>query len=179
MELFYAIHRRLGEKRIIAEDLGYMTDSVRALVRESGYPNMRVLEFAFNSKDSENAGDYLPYNYNKNCVVYTGTHDNETLYSWYENLDAADRQMLLDYIRKEDGEIEEICKEVIYLAMSSVANYCIIPIQDYLGYGNMARMNMPSTLGKNWRWRLKDGEIGEELLKEIHRITKLYGRCRK
>lgn len=156
-----------------------MTDSVRALVRESGYPNMRVLEFAFNSQDAENAGDYLPYNYDKNCVVYTGTHDNETLFSWYQNLEEADRKMLLDYIRKEDGEPEEICKEVIYLAMSSVANYCIIPIQDYLGYGNTARINMPSTLGTNWKWRLKEGEISEALLEEIARITCLYGRSRK
>ncbi len=179
MELFHTIHRRLGQKRIIAEDLGFMTDSVRALVRESGYPNMRVLEFAFNSQDAENAGDYLPYNYDKNCVVYTGTHDNETLFSWYQNLEEADRKMLLDYIRKEDGEPEEICKEVIYLAMSSVANYCIIPIQDYLGYGNTARINMPSTLGTNWKWRLKEGEISEALLEEIARITCLYGRSRK
>lgn len=179
MELFHTIHRRLGQKRIIAEDLGFMTDSVRALVRESGYPNMRVLEFAFNSQDAENSGDYLPYNYDKNCVVYTGTHDNETLFSWYQNLEEADRKMLLDYIRKEDGEPEEICKEVIYLAMSSVANYCIIPIQDYLGYGNTARINMPSTLGTNWKWRLKEGEISEALLEEIARITCLYGRSRK
>ena len=179
MDLFNTLRWRLGEKQIIAEDLGFMTDSVRALVRDSGYPNMRVLEFAFDSEDEGNASDYLPYNYNQNCVVYTGTHDNETLLSWYQNLPEEEKKMVLDYIRREDITDREVCREVIYLALASVAKLCIIPMQDYMGLDSKARMNTPSTLGKNWRWKLEEGEITEELLEEIYQMTCRYGRCEK
>lgn len=177
MDLFHAVSARLGKRKIIAEDLGFITDSVRALVRDSGFPNMKVLEFAFDSRDTGNANDYLPHNYSRNCVVYTGTHDNELLCSWYQNISSAERQMVRDYIHNETVPDDLIHKEMIALAMRSVADLCIIPIQDYMGYTNEARINTPSTLGKNWKWRLTGGEITEELIAEILKMTKTYGRC--
>lgn len=179
MDLFRTVHERLGEKQIIAEDLGFMTDSVRQLVKDSGYPNMKVLEFAFEEVEEGQEDDYLPYNYQPNCVVYTGTHDNETLLSWWKGLEKGRRQLVLDYLRKEKLTDEEARREIIYLAMSSVADYCIIPIQDYLGCDNRARINEPSTLGKNWKWRLTEGEITDELLEDIYEMTVRYGRCAK
>ncbi len=176
MDLFRTVNARLGHKNIIAEDLGFITDSVRALVRESGFPNMKVLEFAFDSRDTGNASDYLPHNYDRNCVVYTGTHDNETLSSWFKKISAKERRMVRDYIHNDQVTDKMIYKEMICLAMRSVANLCIIPIQDYFGYTNKARMNTPSTLGKNWKWRLREGELTGELLKEIGKIARTYGR---
>lgn len=176
MDLFNAIEARLGKKRIIAEDLGFMTDTVRQLVKDSGYPNMKVLEFAFDSRDTGSANDYLPHNYERNCVVYTGTHDNETLVSWFKTITEEERQMVRDYIHNDKVAAKWMYKEMVYLAQSSVADMCIIPIQDWLGYDNSARMNQPSTLGNNWKWRLTEGEITDELLEEIFTMTKRYGR---
>lgn len=177
MDLFHAVRARLGQKSIIAEDLGFITDSVRWLVRESGFPNMKVLEFAFDSRDTGSASDYLPHNYDRNCVVYTGTHDNETLCSWFKKITAKERRMVREYIHNDQVTDKMIYKEMICLAMRSVANTCIIPIQDYLGYTNKARMNTPSTLGKNWKWRLREGEITAALIEEIRKLTETYGRC--
>lgn len=176
MELFRAIHASLGKKEIIAEDLGFMTDSVRQLVKDSGYPNMKVLEFAFDARDTGSASDYLTHNYPKNCVVYTGTHDNETLTSWYKNIKPEERQMVKDYLHNQKVTYKNVHKELIALAMRSVANLCIIPIQDYFGYDNKARINQPSTMGANWKWRLKEGEITDKLLEEIKALTAVYGR---
>jgi len=176
MSLFKAVRERLGDKQIIAEDLGFMTDSVRQLVKDSGYPNMKVLEFAFDARDTGSASDYLPHNYTENCVVYTGTHDNETLCSWYKNILPEERKLLRDYLHNTKVADKWIYKDIICLAMRSVANMCIIPVQDYLGYDNRARMNTPSTLGKNWQWRLRKEELTEELLEEILGYAKTYGR---
>ena len=176
MDLFRTIEYHLGQKQIIAEDLGFMTDSVRQLVKDSGYPNMKVLEFAFDCRDTGNASDYLPHNYGTNCVVYTGTHDNETLVSWFKNIKPEERKMVRDYLHNYKIADKWIYKDIIAMAMRSVAQLCIIPMQDYLGYDNKARMNEPSTLGKNWKWRLKEGEFTEELMEEILAMTKLYGR---
>ena len=176
MDLFNTIKNRLGEKQIIAEDLGYMTDTVRELVKDSCYPNMKVLEFAFDSRDLGSASDYLPHNYPNNCVVYTGTHDNETLASWYKTIRPEERQMVKDYLHNQKVTEKTVHTEMIVLAMRSVADTCIIPIQDYFGYDNSARMNHPSTTGSNWKWRLTEGEITEEMLKEIGELTRIYGR---
>ena len=154
-----------------------MTDTVRQLVKDSGYPNMKVLEFAFDSRDTGSANDYLPHNYERNCVVYTGTHDNETLVSWYGTITEEERQMVRDYVYNDKVADKEMYKELVYLAESCVADMCIIPIQDWLGYDNSARMNQPSTLGNNWKWRLTNGEITDELLKEILTMTARYGRA--
>lgn len=167
MDLFRTLERKLGKREVIAEDLGLMTPSVEKLVADSGYPNMKVLEFAF--EPDEDTG-YLPHSYDRNCVVYTGTHDNDTLLSWFGTLTEEQKEFLFEYIDKEVGE-EEINWEIIKLAMMSSANLCVIPLQDYLKLGNEARINKPSTLGCNWKWRLKEGQVTDELLKEIKKLT--------
>lgn len=171
--LFEAAKNRLGELNIIAEDLGYITDSVKKLVADSGFPGMKVLEFAFDSREKS---DYLPYTYEKNSVVYTGTHDNETIAGWYAGLDKSDLKMCTDYMNIDRIPGKEYHWDFIRLAMLSVSDLCVIPIQDYLGLDNRARINHPSTLGTNWRWRLAKGQLSASLLKEIREMTRISGR---
>ena len=171
--LFEAAKNRLGELNIIAEDLGYITDSVKKLVADSGFPGMKVLEFAFDSREKS---DYLPYTYEKNSVVYTGTHDNETIAGWYAGLDKSDLKMCTDYMNIDRIPGKEYHWDFIRLAMLSVSDLCVIPIQDYLGLDNRARINHPSTLGTNWRWRLAKGQLSAPLLKEIREMTRISGR---
>ena len=173
MDIFRAVEEKLGKLRIIAEDLGFLTDSVLQLVADSGFPGMKVLEFAF---DSREPSDYLPHNYTRNCVVYTGTHDNETLAGWYRELNEKDKRLALKYMGYKELEERDAVWAVIRLAQASVADTCIIPIQDYLCLGNEARINQPSTLGGNWIWRLQKEEVSKELIKKIRKMTKLYGR---
>ena len=176
IDLFRKIEQALGWKQVIAEDLGYMTDSVRHLVYESGFPGMKVLEFAFDSRDSGCASDYLPHNYPENCVAYTGTHDNETLVGWYENMNRRNKSFAREYMGCRHTPKKEMHWEFIRLAMASPAKLAVIPVQDYLGLGAEARINEPSTLGKNWKWRLLPGEITGDVLKQCRRMAKLYGR---
>jgi 4-alpha-glucanotransferase len=173
LEFFRTIDEKLGKLDIIAEDLGYITESVRELLRNTGYPGMKVLEFAFDSREDS---DYLPHNYDKNCVVYTGTHDNDTILGWFRSIKAEDRAMALQYINRKPGNNKNIHWDFIRLAQQSVAKLCVIPVQDYLGLASEARINTPSTVGDNWKWRLLEGELEEELLLNIRQITNLYGR---
>jgi 4-alpha-glucanotransferase len=177
IDLFNTIRSRLGEIQIIAEDLGYITDSVRQLVRDTGFPNMKVLEFAFDSRDSSGPAEYLPYNYDKNCVVYTGTHDNETLLGWLNKILPEEVEMIRKYIGKDVRKKEDLVYEMIRMAQSSNANFCIIPIQDYLCLGNESRINTPSTLGENWKWRVAKEQLSDELAEKIKEYTVLYGRA--
>ena len=176
IDLFNRVRQVLGEKEVIAEDLGYVTDSVRKLVYDSGFPGMKVLEFAFDSRDSGCANDYLPHNYPENSVAYTGTHDNETIAGWYAGLDKSDLKMCTDYMNIDRIPGKEYHWDFIRLAMLSVSDLCVIPIQDYLGLDNRARINHPSTLGTNWRWRLAKGQLSASLLKEIREMTRISGR---
>ena len=173
IDLFNRVRQVLGEKEVIAENLGYVTDSVRKLVHDSGFPGMKVLEFAFD--DSENS-DYLPHKYQENCIVYTGTHDNETLVGWYENMNRRNKSFAREYMGCRHTPKKEMHWEFIRLAMASPAKLAVIPVQDYLGLGAEARINEPSTLGKNWKWRLLPGEITGDVLKQCRRMAKLYGR---
>ena len=166
----------LGWKEIIAEDLGYVTDSVRQLVRDSGFPGMKVLEFAFDSRDTGSASDYLPHNYQGHCVAYTGTHDNETINGWFQDITDEERKLARDYMCDYYTPEEELHKSFICLLMRSAANMCIIPMQDYLGLGTEGRMNQPSTVGKNWKWRVTEEQLSEELNDYITKISKRYGR---
>lgn len=170
MDLFEHLEKKLGKKDVIAEDLGLITPTVRKLVKDSGYPNMKVLGFAF---DVDGKSDYLPHNYDKNCVVYTGTHDNETLMQWYDGLTKKELAFVHDYMNNARTPREEIHWDFIRLAMLSTADTCIIPIQDYLALGAEARMNFPSTLGNNWKWRLSKRMLTKKLAKEILHITRL------
>ena len=176
MKLFDALSEALGRTPIIAEDLGYVTDSVRKLVRDSGFPNMKVLEFAFDSRDSTGAMEYLPYVYGRNCVVYTGTHDNETVRGWIDSILPQERQMVCDYLDVRSDDPQEIVEKMVRAAMSSVANKCVIPLQDYLGLDNRARINKPSTNGTNWKWRVKEEALTPELAARIRKLTMIYGR---
>lgn len=172
IELFNIMKERLGEKQVIAEDLGFLTESVLGLVRDTGYPGMKVLQFAFDSREES---DYLPHNYGKNCIVYTGTHDNDTTEHWVKALNEHDLGFAKRYMGITDDE--KVRESLIRLALSSVSDTCVIPIQDYLGLGEEARINTPSTLGDNWKWRLTKGQLTEELAKQIRELTRLYGRC--
>ena len=176
MDLFRRMREVLGEKGVIAEDLGYVTDSVRQLVRDTGFPGMKVLEFACDSRDPGCANDYLPHNYTENCVAYTGTHDNETIRGWFESIREDERRLARAYICDKYTPRQYLHTSFISLIMASRANLCVIPIQDYMGYDNTCRMNKPSTVGINWKWRLKSGELTEDLQKEIRAITRRYGR---
>ncbi len=178
MDLFRTISQQLGEKEIIAEDLGYVTESVRQLVRDSGFPNMKVLEFAFDSRDTGDAADYLPHNYERNCVVYTGTHDNETLTGWLKGLPEEEKDKVRRYLNREEAPDDELCANMVCLALMSVAKLCIIPVQDYLGLDNGARINTPSTSGKNWKWRLKEGQTTPDLAEKMRLLASIYGRKR-
>lgn len=173
---FHTVRSALGEKEIIAEDLGYVTDSVRQLVKDSGFPGMKVLEFAFDSRDSGCASDYLPHNYPENCVAYTGTHDNETIKGWYASITAQERKLARDYLCDSCTPASRLHMSFISLIMRSQARMCIIPLQDYMGLDNDCRINTPSTVGTNWRWRLLPGQMSDPLVKTISSVTLRYGR---
>lgn len=170
-EIFETMKRVLGEKPVIAEDLGFLTPSVLELVRRTGFPGMKILQFAF---DAGSESNYLPHNYEKNCVVYTGTHDNDTTKSWYSQMNDGARAFADRYLNIR--EPEHVTYEFIRAAISSVADIAIIPMQDYLELGTEARMNMPSTLGDNWKWRLKNGACDAALAQKIRDLTRLYAR---
>ncbi len=174
IELFDAMKKVFGEHAaIIAEDLGYVTDSVKQLLADTGYPGMKLIEFAF---DSREGGDYIPYNYTKNCVVYTGTHDNDTLQGWYKAISEEDREYAIEYLNNRETPAEEIHWDFIRLALSTVADTCVISAQDYLGLGSEARINTPSSIGGNWVWRMKKGACTRQLSQKILELSKIYGR---
>lgn len=172
-DIFRTFTKVLGKMDIIAEDLGYLTPSVIKLVKDTGYPGMKVLQFAFDSREES---DYLPHNYTNNCVVYTGTHDNDTIRGWYQVLSKPDKKFAMKYLNNAETPEEEISWDYIRLALSSVAKLCIIPVQDYLCLGNEARINLPSTLGNNWKWRMTERDLNKKTLTRILDLTKLYGR---
>lgn len=172
IELFKAVKEKLGKVKIIAEDLGFITPSVKRLLRQSGYPGMKVLQFAF---DPDANSIYLPQNYKtRNCYVYTGTHDNETLKGWTYLENKKNIRFAMDYLgvkRKKD-----LPWAVIRLAWTSTANTAIAPMQDFLDLGSEARMNIPSTVGNNWRWRALKSDFTPELQQKITKLTTLCGR---
>ena len=169
--LFRAVEAALGPLDIIAEDLGYLTDSVRALLRESGFPGIKVLEFGF---DSREAGNYLPHTYPPHSVAYVGTHDNETALGWLTTANPADRDMAIDYLKltAAEGYHWGLMRGV----WSSAADLAVVQAQDLLGLGCEARMNTPSTVGKNWRWRALPGVFSPALAARLRHETALYGR---
>lgn len=172
MDFWKSVERQLGRLPVIAEDLGFLTDEVRALLAESGFPGMNVLQFAFDSREESN---YLPHNYIKNSVVYTGTHDNDTLLGWTQTAKREDVRFAREYLRA--GKIKNIARNMMLAALSSVSNTCILTMQDLIGLGSQARMNTPSTVGGNWQWRAtKEQLYSNEPFEFLAKYTRLYGR---
>ena len=170
-ELFRTMKEKLGDRRVIAEDLGFLTPSVIRLVKKTGYPGMKILQFAFDSREES---DYLPHNYDHNCVVYTGTHDNDTMLGWYRNTNRSDVRFAKRYLNIHSNK--DVAWEFIRSALASVADTAIIPRQDYLNLGSEARINTPSTLGNNWKWRMEKDACTQELAKRMYDFARLYGR---
>jgi 4-alpha-glucanotransferase len=180
-ELFTAIREALGRLPIIAEDLGVITPDVEALRDDFGFPGMRILQFAFGG-DPQNHD--LPHNYHQNVVVYTGTHDNDTTVGWFESeagtgstRDAAqierEREFCLKYLHSDGREIHW---DFIRTVLASVADTAIVPLQDVLGLGNSARMNLPNSTSGNWAWRYKQGALTADIGPRLKELTRLYGR---
>ena len=172
IKLFKAVKKKLGKLNIIAEDLGFLTPAVLKFRDQTGFPGMKVLQFAFDTREES---DYLPHNYIKNCIVYTGTHDNDTVMGWIEKTgNKKDVNHAKRYLRLTKGEGYHW--GFVRGAWSSPAVLAIAPMQDILGLGNEARMNLPSTLGDNWKWRMEDGVLTDTLASKLKKLTKLYGR---
>lgn len=166
MDLFHALREALGEQAVIAEDLGYVTESVKKLVEDSGFPGMKLLEFAFDSRES---GDYRPNTWTENTVCYTGTHDNQVLKEWFLEIEDADRQMAADYVGKTVEELlaMDYVDFFIKLTLNSRSNTAIIPYQDYCHKGKEARVNKPSVLGCNWSYRFQKEDFTKEMAEKI------------
>lgn len=171
IDLFNSIKEKLGDVDIIAEDLGFLTDSVKTLLKDTNYPGMKILQFAF---DSDESNESLPHNYTKNSVVYTGTHDNSTIVGWFNNASEKEKKFASNYAVLNGSE--GLNWGMIRLAYSSVCDFAIIPFQDFLGLDDHARMNIPATIGQNWKWRARKEYFSDELSEKIKGLTKLYGR---
>lgn len=176
IDLFNALGRFADKDKIIAEDLGFITDSVKTLLAETGFSGIKVLEFAFDSRDENAKNDYLPHNYPENSVCYTGTHDNQTLVSWIQTISPDEQKMVRDYLADYYTPLEKLNIPLISLILRSPSEISIIPIQDYMSLDDSARINTPSTLGTNWRWRLKKEDLTDELSEKILKMTRLSGR---
>lgn len=174
MDLFETLEKKLGKLNIIVEDLGFLTPSVLKLVKDSGFPGMKVVQFAF---DSREGSDYLPHTYQNHCVVYTGTHDNDTILGWMKTAPKASVKFAKEYLNltKEEGYNWGMMRG----AWASVGDLAIVPMQDLIGLGAEARMNIPSTVGGNWEWRATEEQITNQLAKKLYKYMKMYGRLRE
>ena len=177
LEFFTSIKKTLGgDIRIIAEDLGNLTPRIRKMLKDSGFPGMQVLQYAF---DGTECSTYLPYKHDRNSVVYTGTHDNMTTRAWIESINDHDRDFARRYINSIYTDYGQFVWDFIREAHRSQSDLCIIPIQDYLVKGNEARINSPGTSGDNWQWRTVPNQLSKELASSIFELTRLYGRLPK
>lgn len=174
LKLFHHAQEKLGPLNIIAEDLGVITQRVKEMVTESGYPGMKVLEFAFGADENTNDGQYLPHNIPKNTIVYLGTHDNTTAKQWFSELSPADKAFCLDYMWLDSEE--NFVDKFIKLAFATQAKLAVITMQDWLNLDGRARMNAPSTTGENWKWRCDEGCFTKELSERMRHISKIYRR---
>jgi len=172
MDFIHAVKARLPKLKLIAEDLGYLTEEVLELRDASGFPGMKVLGFAF---DSQEPSDYLPHKYPRNSVCYTGTHDNMTMRQWFETAPEDSVTYAKAYMSLSEGE--GLVWGVIRTAMASVSDLCMVQMQDYLNLSGEARMNFPGTMSSdNWTWRVKPNAIHSGLAEKIRKLTRLYGR---
>lgn len=176
IDLFRTIEAKCGQQPIIAEDLGFLTEDVHELLDAAGYPGMRVLEFAFDSRDTNDSSIYRPGGFIPHCIAYTGTHDNEPVNGWVNTISEEDFALAKDYLNltEEEGYNWGMMRGI----WSSVADTTIVQAQDVLGLGHDSRMNTPSTTGDNWQWRAKEGDFSDELAARILSKVKMYGRAR-
>jgi 4-alpha-glucanotransferase len=172
---FEALSKALVRLPFIAEDLGYITREVQELRDRWGFPGMRVLQFAFGDESIENP--HKPFNFINNCVAYTGTHDNDTSLGWFSAdsgpWERAEREAALKYMGCTRADA---VWSFIRTVLSSVADIAIVPMQDVLGLGTEARMNLPSTIGNNWRWRMTEDQLRPELAVRLRDMNRMYGR---
>ncbi len=171
IDFFNKLKEAIGDIPIVAEDLGELFDSVKELLKESGYPGMKVLEFAFGDG---NDNDFLPHNYTENCVVYTGTHDNDTIVGWLNTAPEHELNHAREYCQIGYGD--DFVWGVIETAYASVANYAIVQMQDVLSLGSEARINIPSTLGGNWTWRIDPTMLTKEISNRLYLLSDKYSR---
>lgn len=174
IDFFKFIEKKLGKLPIIAEDLGFLTQSVIDMLKDSGFPGMKVLEFAF---DPHAESNYLPYKYDKNCVVYIGTHDNNTIKGWLKEIDNDTLEFCKKFLDFDGDDENEFIWKFIKMAFACVGDTLIIQMQDYLELDEKARMNTPSTASGNWQWRMKKDVCVKKLEEKIADITRIYGRC--
>lgn len=168
-ELFKEAQSKIGKMHIIAEDLGIITDSVLELKNEFNFPGMKILQFAF---DGNPNNPYLPENYEENSVAYTGTHDNDTLKGWFNKLDVDSKSHVLNKLEIKSSLLEnEIIEKIIKNVLKSKSKLAVIPLQDYLCLNSRGRINIPSTLGGNWMWRVKKNQLNNELAQKIKQMT--------
>ncbi len=174
IDLFRELEKKLGKLPIIVEDLGFLTPSVHQLLKDSGFPGMKVIQFAFDSREES---DYLPHTYSNHCVVYTGTHDNDTVMGWMKTAPKDSVKYAKEYLNltKEEGYNWGMMRA----AWSSVADMAIVPMQDILGLGSEARINTPSTLGDNWKWRATPDQINARTANKLRHYMQMYGRVNK
>ena len=175
LDFFKTVNKELGRQNIIAEDLGFLTDSVRKLLRDTGYPGMKILEFAFDSRDT--GSDYLPHCYPTRCVVYAGTHDNDTIQGWMKTAPKKDVSFAKAYLRLSAREGYHW--GMMRGAWASPADLAVMQAQDLLGLGSEARMNIPSTLGNNWKWRALPGVFTPALAARLRKEARVYQRLPK
>ncbi len=175
MDLFEALEAKLGKLRIIAEDLGTNTPENEKLLKDSGFPGMKVLQYGFTSWDSY----YVNHRHINNCVVYTGTHDNTPSRAWIEEINDGERDFVRRYINSRNTDYGQFVWDFIREAYRSVADLCIIPLQDYLCKGKEARINSPGTGEGNWQWRLRPNFLSADLERSIRELSELYGRIPK
>lgn len=168
--LFRKLTRELGELPVIAEDLGVITPDVDALRKEFGFPGMKILLFAFSGEPQD---PYRPHSYPRNCVAYTGTHDNDTALGWLKRVPKEEREFCLRYLNRDGSDFSW---DLIRACWASVANLVLAPMQDFLKLDNSARMNYPGNPSGNWQWRMRDSALTPELVKSIHELNQLYDR---
>lgn len=173
MALFNTIEKTIGIQNIIAEDLGFLTEPVRAMLKESGFPGMKVLELAFDSRD-DSSNEYLTHNFVPDCVAYVGTHDNETINGWFETASKEDVEYAKEYLGITD--MTDVNWKVMKALWASIAEVTLVQAQDVLGLGKESRMNTPSTLGTNWMFRALPGSFNDALAERLAMNMKLYQR---
>lgn len=171
IDFFNVVNDKLSNPNIIAEDLGYLTKDVKRLLKKTRYPGMKILQYGF---DGSNENQYLPHNYEENSAAFTGTHDNDTILGWFDKLSFSDKKFVIEYMKIKD--IKNCNFDFIEAVYASRSRFAIIPLQDILGLLSDARMNIPSTIGGNWKWRALKSDFNDDISESLKRLCSMYNR---